>query len=169
MASSALHLPITTPLTYLTLFGVGAFVMRGAGCTINDMWDRDLDKGVGEPPSADALVVVFDTDGWVPFRVVERTKTRPMANGDVTVPQAVGFLGLQLSLGLAVLTQLNWYRYEWSRFTPHSQRSQPTFSILLGASSLSVVTIYPLMKRITHWPQTVLGTMRMISNRRGGG
>ena len=48
MASYALHLPITTPLTYLTLFGIGAFVMRGAGCTINDMWDRNLDKGVGE-------------------------------------------------------------------------------------------------------------------------
>ena len=48
MASYALNLPITTPLTYLSLFGIGAFVMRGAGCTINDMWDRNLDKGVGE-------------------------------------------------------------------------------------------------------------------------
>jgi 4-hydroxybenzoate polyprenyltransferase len=48
MASYALNLPITTPLTYLSLFGVGAFIMRGAGCTINDMWDRNLDKGVGE-------------------------------------------------------------------------------------------------------------------------
>ena len=47
MASYALNLPITTPLTYLTLFGIGALVMRGAGCTINDMWDRNLDKGVG--------------------------------------------------------------------------------------------------------------------------
>ena len=51
MASYALNLPITTPLTYLGLFGVGALVMRGAGCTINDMWDRNLDKGVGESPS----------------------------------------------------------------------------------------------------------------------
>jgi len=48
MASYALSLPITTPLMYLSLFGVGAFVMRGAGCTINDMWDRNLDKGVGK-------------------------------------------------------------------------------------------------------------------------
>ena len=48
MASYALNLPISTPLMYLSLFGVGAFVMRGAGCTINDMWDRNLDKGVGE-------------------------------------------------------------------------------------------------------------------------
>lgn len=47
---------------------------------------------------------------YVLLRAVERTKTRPMANGDVSIPQAVGFLGLQLSLGLAVLTQLNWYR-----------------------------------------------------------
>ena len=120
MASSALHLPITTPLTYLTLFGIGAFVMRGAGCTINDMWDRDLDKGVGKSLPTFPLDsrVVFDI--WHSLRVLERTKTRPMANGDVTIPQAIGFLGLQLSAGLAVLTQLNWYRYErpWSVLHP---------------------------------------------------
>ena len=51
------------------------------------------------------------TDYWAWIRVIERTKTRPIPNGDVTVPQAVGFLGVQLSAGLAVLTQLNWYRY----------------------------------------------------------
>jgi 4-hydroxybenzoate polyprenyltransferase len=48
MASYALRLPFTTPLTYISLFGIGAMVMRGAGCTINDMWDKNLDKAVGE-------------------------------------------------------------------------------------------------------------------------
>ncbi|KAF8211259.1 4-hydroxybenzoate polyprenyl transferase [Mycena galopus ATCC 62051] len=115
MASYALQLPFTTPLTYISLFGVGAIVMRGAGCIINDMWDRDLDKAVA------------------------RTKERPLARGDITHGQAVILLGAQLSAGLAVLVQLNWY------------------SILLGAASLSVVAVYPLMKRITHWPQAVLG------------
>mmetsp|Transcript_38779 Transcript_38779/g.124300 ORF Transcript_38779/g.124300 Transcript_38779/m.124300 type:complete len:178 (+) Transcript_38779:2-535(+) len=63
----------------LTLFGVGAFVMRGAGCTINDMWDRDFD------------------------RRVERTRGRPIAAGDVPLwPDATLFLGAQLSAGLAV-------------------------------------------------------------------
>ena len=47
MASYALQTPISTPLTYLGLFGTGALIMRGAGCTINDMWDRNLDKSVG--------------------------------------------------------------------------------------------------------------------------
>jgi 4-hydroxybenzoate polyprenyltransferase len=47
MASYAVQAPITTPLTYFALFGTGALVMRGAGCTINDMWDRNLDKAVG--------------------------------------------------------------------------------------------------------------------------
>ncbi|KAJ7499058.1 para-hydroxybenzoate-polyprenyltransferase [Mycena latifolia] len=115
MASYALQLPFTTPLTYISLFGIGALVMRGAGCTINDMWDKNLDKAVA------------------------RTKERPIARGDVSRGQALVFLGAQLSAGLAVLLQLNWY------------------SILLGATSLSVVVIYPLMKRITHWPQAVLG------------
>jgi 4-hydroxybenzoate polyprenyltransferase len=49
MASYALQVPYTTPLTYISLFGLGALIMRGAGCTINDMWDKNLDKAVGEP------------------------------------------------------------------------------------------------------------------------
>lgn len=48
MASYALQVPFTTPLKYISLFGLGALVMRGAGCTINDLWDRNLDKAVGE-------------------------------------------------------------------------------------------------------------------------
>ena len=47
MASYATQSPLTTPLTYIGIFGLGALVMRGAGCTINDMWDRNLDKAVG--------------------------------------------------------------------------------------------------------------------------
>lgn len=51
----------------------------------------------------------------------------------------MSFLGLQLSVGLACLTQLNMY------------------SICLGAASLGVVVLYPLAKRVTYWPQFVLG------------
>ena len=47
MGSYALQLPYTAPLKYISLFGLGALVMRGAGCTINDMWDKNLDKSVG--------------------------------------------------------------------------------------------------------------------------
>nr|XP_055056735.1 4-hydroxybenzoate polyprenyltransferase, mitochondrial [Misgurnus anguillicaudatus] len=102
-------------LRMLALFGVGALLMRGAGCTINDMWDKDFDKKVS------------------------RTATRPIASGDVTQFQALVFLGGQLSLALGVLLCLNYY------------------SIALGAASLSLVVTYPLMKRITYWPQLVLG------------
>ncbi|KAH9994093.1 4-hydroxybenzoate polyprenyl transferase [Russula compacta] len=115
MASYASNMPPSIPLKYTILFGTGALIMRGAGCTINDLWDRNLDNAV------------------------ERTKTRPLARGDITPRQAIAFLAPQLTAGLAVLTQLNWY------------------SILLGASSLSLVITYPLMKRITYWPQAVLG------------
>ncbi|GAC96542.1 para-hydroxybenzoate-polyprenyltransferase [Pseudozyma hubeiensis SY62] len=115
LASHTLGLSYTTPLFYTLLFGVGAVVMRGAGCTINDMWDVKMD------------------------RMVERTKSRPLAAGDITQFQALCFLGVQLSAGLAVLVNLNLY------------------SILLGASSLGVVVLYPLMKRVTYWPQLVLG------------
>jgi 4-hydroxybenzoate polyprenyltransferase len=97
------------------LFAVGAVAMRGAGCTLNDIADRDYDKNV------------------------QRTAGRPIPSGQVTVKQAVGFLALQSLIGLAVLLQLN------------------AFSILLGAASLLIVAIYPFMKRITYWPQFVLG------------
>lgn len=69
----------------LALFGIGALCMRGAGCTINDMWDRDIDSKV------------------------ERTKRRPIASGEISPQKALMFLAGQLSVSLAVLLQLNWY------------------------------------------------------------
>ncbi|XP_070820834.1 4-hydroxybenzoate polyprenyltransferase, mitochondrial [Chaetodon trifascialis] len=102
-------------LGMLTLFGTGSLLMRGAGCTINDMWDKDFD------------------------RKVSRTATRPIASGEIPQMHALVFLGGQLSLALGVLLCLNYY------------------SIALGAASLSLVITYPLMKRITYWPQVVLG------------
>lgn len=65
------------------LFAVGALVMRGAGCTINDIADREFDAKVA------------------------RTATRPLPSGAVTLRQAVAFLGLQLAVGLAILLCLN--------------------------------------------------------------
>ena len=47
MASYALNVPPSVPLKYTLLFGTGALIMRGAGCTINDLWDRNLDNAVG--------------------------------------------------------------------------------------------------------------------------
>lgn len=69
----------------LGLFATGAFIMRGAGCTINDMWDKDIDNKV------------------------ERTKNRPLACGEISQLDALVFLSAQLGIGLLVLLQLNWY------------------------------------------------------------
>ncbi|KAF0900197.1 hypothetical protein E2562_027554 [Oryza meyeriana var. granulata] len=69
----------------LALFGCGAVLLRGAGCTVNDLLDRDIDNKV------------------------ERTKSRPFASGVLTPMQGVGFLGFQLLLGLGILLQLNNY------------------------------------------------------------
>ena len=99
----------------LAKFGVGAFIMRGAGCTINDIWDRDIDKEV------------------------ERTRERPLASGEVSLPGAVGFLAAQLTAGLGILVSLN----------------EP--AIMLGAASVIPVTLYPLAKRYFSFPQMVLG------------
>ncbi len=70
---------------------------------------------------------------------VQRTADRPIPSGQITVKQAIAFLVLLCLVGLAVLLQLN------------------IFSIFLGAASLLLVAIYPFMKRITYWPQFVLG------------
>ncbi|MEH2475332.1 4-hydroxybenzoate polyprenyltransferase [Nitrobacteraceae bacterium AZCC 2161] len=99
----------------LVLFFVGAFVMRGAGCTWNDITDRDLDARV------------------------ERTRSRPIPAGQVSVKQAAAFLVLQALIGLAILIQFN------------------GFAIATGIASLVIVAAYPFMKRITYWPQIVLG------------
>ncbi|MEM9205064.1 MAG: 4-hydroxybenzoate octaprenyltransferase [Pseudomonadota bacterium] len=70
---------------------------------------------------------------------VERTKNRPLPAGEVTVRNAKIFMVAQSLTGFVVLIQFNW------------------FSIWLGICSLAVVAIYPFMKRITSWPQFVLG------------
>jgi 4-hydroxybenzoate polyprenyltransferase len=110
MAHDVSRLPIV-----LALFFVGAFAMRGAGCTWNDITDRDLDAKV------------------------ERTRSRPIPAGQVGVRQALGFLAAQALVGLAVLLQFN------------------RFAIATGIASLAIVAVYPFMKRITWWPQVVLG------------
>lgn len=97
------------------LFGIGAVVMRAAGCVINDLWDRDLDARV------------------------TRTQNRPLASGSITPRAALMFLGLMLLTGLLILVQFN------------------TTTIILGVLVLPLITAYPLMKRITWWPQAFLG------------
>lgn len=111
MASYAYQLPYTTPLTYIGLFGLGALVMRGAGCTINDMWDKSLDKSVGQFP-----YTILHSLPPSEVSVIERTKERPLARGDITQTQALAFLAGQLTAGLGVLTQLNWYRHVMKPF-----------------------------------------------------
>ena len=70
-------------LRLLILFAIGALVMRGAGCTINDMADREFD------------------------RKVTRTAGRPIASGAISMPRAFAFLALQLAIGLVILLQLS--------------------------------------------------------------
>jgi 4-hydroxybenzoate polyprenyltransferase len=102
-------------LAHLVLFFLGAVAMRGAGCTYNDIVDRDLDAGVA------------------------RTRSRPIPSGQVSVRAAILFLVLQALVGLFVLLSFN------------------DFTIGIGLLSLLVVAAYPFMKRITNWPQSVLG------------
>jgi 4-hydroxybenzoate polyprenyltransferase len=110
IADDVRQLPVT-----LALFFAGAFVMRGAGCTWNDITDRDLDARV------------------------ERTRSRPIPAGQVSVKQAAVFLVVQALIGLMVLLQFN------------------RFAVMTGIASLLIVAVYPFMKRVTWWPQIVLG------------
>jgi 4-hydroxybenzoate polyprenyltransferase len=114
LAAGVAHDVSDLPRT-VVLFFIGAFVMRGAGCTWNDITDRNLDTKV------------------------ERTRSRPIPAGQVSVTQALAFLVLQALVGLAVLVQFN------------------RFAILTGIASLAIVAVYPFMKRITYWPQITLG------------
>ncbi|KLU91901.1 monothiol glutaredoxin-5 [Magnaporthiopsis poae ATCC 64411] len=97
------------------LFFAGALIMRGAGCTINDLWDRNLDPHVA------------------------RTRLRPIARGAVTPFHGLVFTGAQLLTGLAVLLQF------------------PASCFFYAVPSLILVAGYPLAKRVTYYPQFVLG------------
>lgn len=115
-ACIASPLPAVGSIVYTaTLFTLGATTMRGAGCTINDLWDRNLDK------------------------LVTRTRLRPLARGAVSVPAAITWFGAQSLLGLVVLLQF------------------PVNAILLAVPSMLLVCTYPLAKRVTQFPQFVLG------------
>jgi 4-hydroxybenzoate polyprenyltransferase len=100
---------------YAALFLAGAIVMRGAGCVLNDLADRDIDAKV------------------------ERTKSRPLPSGRVSTKSAILFLCALLLIGLVILLQFN------------------TLTLKTAIASLAIVAIYPFMKRITFWPQFVLG------------
>lgn len=102
-------------LRLILLFGIGSIVMRAAGCVVNDLWDRDID------------------------RKVARTAGRPLASGALRPWQALAFLAVLLCIGLLILLQLQ----------PLAQA--------LGAASLLLVALYPLAKRVTWWPQLVMG------------
>ena len=95
--------------------GIGAFLMRGAGCTWNDITDRDIDGAV------------------------ERTKSRPIPAGQVSLRQAVIWMVIQALLASLIL------------FSFHRA------AIYLGILSLLPVAIYPFAKRFTWWPQVFLG------------
>ena len=97
------------------LFAIGAIAMRGAGCTYNDILDREIDAKVA------------------------RTALRPLPSGAVSLKQAWAWLLVQCAVGLAVLLSL------------------PDFAKLVALASIPMVALYPLMKRITWWPQVWLG------------
>lgn len=114
MVEPAMAAPASVAGTTLLFLG-GALIMRGAGCTINDMWDRNLDPHVA------------------------RTCLRPIARGAVSPFNALVFTGAQLLAGLGILLQF------------------PISCLYYGIPSLALVVTYPLFKRVTYYPQFVLG------------
>lgn len=107
--------PVSETIRLVALFAVGSLAMRAAGCVVNDLWDRDID------------------------RKVVRTAGRPLASGALRPRHALVFLAILLLAGLAVLLQLN------------------RLSQALGVASLLLVGLYPLAKRVTWWPQLMMG------------
>lgn len=99
----------------LVIFILGAFVMRSAGCAINDIADRDFDKRV------------------------ERTKSRPLADGRLSVKEALAVVTLLSTLAFLLVLQLN------------------PLTILLAFVGIALAATYPLVKRVSFFPQAFLG------------
>ena len=106
---------VSETIRLVALFAIGSLVMRAAGCVVNDLWDRDID------------------------RMVARTAGRPLASGALRPRHALVFLAVLLLVGLVVLLRLN------------------RLSQALGVASLLLVALYPLAKRVTWWPQLMMG------------
>lgn len=104
-------------LRYVLAFLIGSVAMRGAGCTYNDILDRDIDAKV------------------------ERTRMRPLPSGAVSLAAAWAWLIAQCLVGLLVLLSL------------------PPLAQFTALIALPLVALYPLMKRITWWPQAWLGVV----------
>eukprot|EP01017_Pseudomicrothorax_dubius_P002896 TRINITY_DN10266_c0_g1_i2.p1 TRINITY_DN10266_c0_g1~~TRINITY_DN10266_c0_g1_i2.p1 ORF type:complete len:266 (+),score=21.23 TRINITY_DN10266_c0_g1_i2:340-1137(+) len=100
----------------MALFYTGGIVTRSAGCIVNDLVDRDIDSKV------------------------ERTRTRPLASGELKPNQALWFLGAHVATGFGLLLT----NVKWNAF-------------LLSLGILPLAFTYPLAKRVTNYPQAILG------------
>ena len=100
---------------YLFLFFCGSILMRSAGCIVNDIVDEKIDKKV------------------------YRTKTRPIASGDLSKGLAWIYVLILCFFAFIVLIQFN------------------LLTIYLGMFSMIFAFTYPFMKRFTYWPQLFLG------------
>ena len=115
LAASNSYQEVSENLYYFLIFAVGSVIMRSAGCVINDLFDKDLDK------------------------YVLRTAQRPLASGTISSTEAIIIFILLNLCGLAILLTLN------------------LLAIIIGLISFLLFIVYPLMKRITYWPQFFLG------------
>ncbi|MDC3165899.1 4-hydroxybenzoate octaprenyltransferase [Candidatus Pelagibacter sp.] len=100
---------------YLILFFLGSVFMRSAGCIVNDILDKEFDAKVF------------------------RTKSRPIASGNVPIKLAIFYALMLCFFALLVLLNFNF------------------FTIILALGSMPLAFTYPLMKRFTYWPQLFLG------------
>ncbi|MFY9589447.1 4-hydroxybenzoate octaprenyltransferase [Rickettsia endosymbiont of Halotydeus destructor] len=99
----------------VSIFFLGSVITRSAGCIINDIFDKNFDKHIA------------------------RTKERPLANGSLTVKDALLLLIILLISSLLILLSLN------------------KTAIYIGFLAFIMIILYPLMKRFTHFPQIFLG------------
>lgn len=106
---------LSNHLNIIIFFTIGAFIMRSSGCIINDIWDREIDKKVA------------------------RTKTRPLASGEVSLKEALVIFTILNLAGLYILLQLR------------------QLTIIIGLCSFIFVILYPLAKRVIKVPQIMLG------------
>ncbi len=115
LSDSVATVGLSRTIYLIFLFTTGAFFMRSAGCVVNDIWDRNIDK------------------------LVERTKSRPIASGEISVKNAIIFSLFLLMFAVIIILQCNW------------------LAVFLSMFALIFVILYPLAKRFFAYPQIILG------------
>lgn len=151
MAVYRTGLPLQKVCMDTLVLAVACTFCHNASCIWNDICDRDIDGRVGESNAPHRSHIYLTIDR------TERTKTRPLPSGLISVPAALLWLAVHTSAYLATLSYFGPETYVDLPGGSAAANLTADISVNAGVLFCAAMAVYPLAKRFTHWPQAFLG------------